>query len=228
MIYLGAQLNYSRFSPTFKLQQIPCRKKVTGIWPLVPTKCQRDVREGMETRRGQWRHQWTTGNRRRRGRKRQVETVIDQRMQTGAGGGGGRPGETGRGSGRCLALQSAVALAVTHRSPGCYIYQAAVWCWRAQKNQAVLSEPGGKSSMWQTRSRNTTKHKQSEWFWMLFYRTSCPALDTPISTQIHCGRAQSDSLTRISLLSKDLEDGCKMFGAVSGRAKAVVLTWRRH
>lgn len=56
-------------------------------------------------------------------------------MQGGAGGVGGRQGETGRGRGgqgeawgdawQCSFL-SAVALVVAHWSLGCYIYQAAV------------------------------------------------------------------------------------------------------
>lgn len=52
--------------------------------------------EAMETGRGRERHQWTRGNRKRKGGKRQVETLIDQRTCWG-GGGRGRPGETGRG-----------------------------------------------------------------------------------------------------------------------------------
>ncbi len=83
----------------------------------------------METRGGRGKHQWTKGNRKRRGGKGQVETVIDQRTQGEAGGDSGRPrerqGEAGGDAWHCSFL-CAVALAGSHWSPDCYIYQAAV------------------------------------------------------------------------------------------------------
>ena len=101
--------------------------------------------EGWEAGRGRWVPE-DAG----RGRGSRGETGRVRGGQWQTAGDRERQGEAGGDAWQCSFL-SAVALAVTHWSLGCYIYQAAVWC--SEKTRRAQRQV----NMWHTSSINTTR-----------------------------------------------------------------------